>query len=84
MTTNDLREAKVLISILGQGAGVFEKIQVRRGAIQQKVSKRVVLKHFPVFTFKLTDALERGNEVVDLLQEVEKLPQAPIPDDEEL
>jgi len=83
VTTQDLREAKVLISIMGQKSGVFEKISGKRGLIQTKVSKRVVLKHFPIFDFRLTDALERGDSIVDLLQEVEKLPEAP-PEEEHI
>ena len=84
VATHDLREAKVLISIMGKTSGVFEKIVAKRGFIQTRVSKRVTLKHFPVFLLRQTNALERGNEIVDLLQEVEHLPQAPIVEDEDL
>ena len=76
--TQDLKEAKVFISVLGPGHGeVMDKLRDKRGLIQSRVTKRVVLKNTPVLDFRSDDGSERGIEIVNLLDEVEELPTAP-------
>lgn len=80
--TQDLKEAKVFISVLGPGLGsVISKLREKRGLIQSRMSKRVVLKNTPILDFRSDESAERGIEIVDLLDEVEKIPTA-IPDEE--
>ena len=80
--TQDLKEAKVFISILGGSApGVMEQLERKRGFIQSKVSKRVVLRNTPVLMFRQDTSAVRGVDVVNLLDEVAQLPTAP-PEDE--
>ncbi|GAA5482849.1 30S ribosome-binding factor RbfA [Haloferula sargassicola] len=82
--TQDLKEGKVWISVLGGNVTkVMEKLAVERGAIQKKVMKRVVLKSTPVLSFRHDASAERGVEIVNLLEEVDKLPKAPEGDEEE-
>lgn len=81
--TQDLREAKVFIGVLGgPGGGVLEKLAQKRGLIQSRVAKRVVLRCTPVLSFSLDASAERGVEMINFLDEVEKLPKAP-PEEEE-
>jgi ribosome-binding factor A len=61
----------------------MEKLSHERGAIQKKVSKRVVLKSTPVLSFRHDSSAVRGVEIVNLLEEVDKLPKAPEADGEE-
>ncbi len=76
--TQDLKEAKVFVSILGGSKkDVLEKLNHKHGYIQGRVSRRVVLKNTPVLTFRIDNSAERGVEVVNLLDEVAKLPTAP-------
>lgn len=76
--TQDLKEAKVFISVLGPGLGsVISKLRDKRGLIQSRMSKRVVLKNTPILDFRSDESAERGIEIVDLLDEVEKIPTAP-------
>lgn len=76
-TTQDLKEAKVWISVLGgSAAGVIEKLNHDHGAIQSKIMKRIVLKSTPVLSFRYDSSAERGVSIVNLLQEVDKLPKA--------
>lgn len=83
-TTTDLKEAKVFISVLGPGmATVLTKLREKRGLIQTRVSKRVVLKNTPILDFRSDDSAERGTEIVDLLDEVDNIPQAPPAEEEE-
>jgi ribosome-binding factor A len=77
-TTQDLKEAKVWIGVLGGPAGpVLDKLNREHGAIQTRVMKRVVLKATPVLRFHLDASAGRGVEIVNLLEEVDKLPKAP-------
>ena len=76
-TTQDIKEAKVWIGVLGGRIDtVLEKLNNDHGSIQKKVSKRVVLKSTPVLTFRHDGSAERGVEIVNLLDEVAKLPLA--------
>jgi ribosome-binding factor A len=77
-TTQDIKEARVWISILGGHPDrVMEKLNHEHGAIQRKVFKRVVLKSTPILSFRQDVSAVRGVSIVNLLEEVDKLPKAP-------
>jgi ribosome-binding factor A len=81
--TQDLKEGKVWTSVLGgDAAPVIEKLNREHGAIQGKVMKRVVLKSTPVLHFRHDASAVRGVDLVNLLDEVDKLPKAPATDEE--
>jgi len=76
--TQDLKEGKVWTSVLGGDAQpVIDKLNRDHGSIQSKVMKRVVLKSTPVLRFHRDSSASRGVDMVNLLDEVEKLPKAP-------
>lgn len=80
--TQDLKEAKVWTSVLGGDAqAVVDKLNREHGSIQSKVMKRVVLKSTPVLRFHHDASAIRGVDMVNLLDEVEKLPKAPEADE---
>ena len=82
--TNDLKEGKVWTSVLGGSSEpVLKKLNRDHGAIQSKVMKRVVLKSTPVLRFVCDQSAERGVDMVNLLDEVDKLPKAPASEEEE-
>lgn len=77
-TTQDLKEGKVWIGVLGGHIHqVLDKLNRDHGSIQSKVMKRVVLKSTPVLRFHHDSSAVRGVGIVNLLDEVEKLPKAP-------
>lgn len=81
--TQDLKEAKVWTSVLGGDATpVIDKLNRDHGSIQSKVMKRVVLKSTPVLHFRHDASAERGVDIVNLLEEVDKLPKASEADEE--
>jgi len=81
--SQDLREAKVFVGVLGgPSAGVMEKLGQKRGMIQSRIAKRVVLRCTPILSFCLDDSAIRGVEMVNILDEVDKLPKAPPEEDE--
>ncbi len=82
--TQDLKEGRVWTSVLGgDPEPVLHRLNRDHGAIQKKVMKRVVLKSTPVLQFRSDTSAERGVDMVNLLQEVDKLPKAPEADEEE-
>lgn len=70
----DLRTARVFVSILGNaeqqknGFALLEKNRVR---IQGIVAKTVILKFTPQLRFVLDDSVERGNRVLQILEDLE-------------
>lgn len=81
-TTQDIKEAKVWVGVLGGRVdAVLEKLNHDHGSIQKKISKRVVLKSTPVLSFRHDASAERGVGIVNLLDEVAKLPTAKDGDD---
>ena len=81
--TQDLREAKVFIGVLGAHHNkVFEQLSQKRALIQSRVAKRVVLRSTPILDFRIDQSAERGVEMVNILDEVEKLPKAPEEEEE--
>lgn len=72
-TAPDLRQARVYFSVLGdtsvaRDADAF--FTRNHKAIRQKVSKVIVLKYLPHLRFIRDEAMERGNRLVELLDEV--------------
>jgi len=73
-TTPDLRQARVFYSLLGdqmsetEADALFDRIGVD---LQQRVSKRVVIKYFPKFEFIYDPSLERGASILNLLDELD-------------
>ena len=76
--TQDLKEGKVFVSVLGGNAAeVLDKLNRKNGFIQGLVAKRVVLKNTPVLHFRVDQSAARGVGVINLLDEVAELPTAP-------
>ena len=82
--TQDLREAKVFVSVMGGSAeNVIRKLRQKRAMIQSQTMKRVVLRCTPILDFRVDSSADRGVNVVNLLDEVAKLPTAPPEEEEE-
>lgn len=82
--TQDLKEGRVWVGVIGGASEpVLEKLNKAHGAIQAAVMKRVVLKSTPVLRFKLDDSAIRGVEIVNLLEEVDRLPKAPTEEEDQ-
>ena len=81
--TQDLREAKVFVGVIcGYGAKVIEQLEQKRGHIQKRIAKRVVLRCTPILDFRLDTSAARGVDMVNVLDEVDKIPKAPLEDEE--
>jgi ribosome-binding factor A len=76
----DLKSAVVFMSILGSadqkkhGLLVMEENRIR---IQGLLAKAVILKFTPTLKFIMDDTIERGNRVLQILDELDKAAPAP-------
>jgi ribosome-binding factor A len=63
---------------------VISMLNAKRGMIQTAVAKRVVLRSTPRLVFKLDTSAQRGVDMVNLLDDIEKnLPKAKPSEDED-
>jgi len=76
----NLKNATVFIGILGgkaqkeKGMELLEKKRIR---IQGMIARGVVLKYTPRLRFVLDESVERGNRVLKIIEELEKLEPPP-------
>lgn len=78
--TEDLREGKVWVGVIGKmrPSQVLERLNARHGMIQSEVARRVVLRNTPRLSFRHDDSAQRGVDIVNLLDDIEKnIPKAP-------
>jgi ribosome-binding factor A len=77
--TPDLKHAHVFISVIGAEAEQHQalaQLHKQRGEFQRELGKRIVLKFTPHLHFKLDDAAERGDRILQIISELH-LPEAP-------
>ena len=75
VTNPSLREARVLVSIRGyekERDRILRALQHHHGRIQEHVHRHVVLKYTPRLSFELDTSVERGDQVLGILAELEK------------
>lgn len=84
--TEDLKEGRVWVGVVGRmaPAQVLDKLNRNRGMIQNAVCRRVILRCTPRLSFRHDNSAQRGVDLVNLLDDIEKnLPKAPpLPDGE--
>jgi ribosome-binding factor A len=76
----DLKTCQIYVSVIGndeQKKEVIVRLLDKRKDLQRLLMKRVVLKYTPQLHFEIDHALERGDRVMQILNEIE------IPPDEE-
>lgn len=76
----DLKTGKIYFLILGDEEAAEEKMRWLRGKageIRRELARRVQIKHSPDWTFVLDRSTQRGNRVLELLDEIEGKPKPP-------
>lgn len=71
----DLRSATVIIGIVGnpqQKKRAQTLLDKERTRLQGLLGREVVLKYTPTLRFVVDDSIERGNKIIQLLEELEK------------
>ena len=79
--TPDLREATVLVSVLGNDKarrGTLEGLASAHGVLQARINRELSLRRTPTLTFTYDDAVERGVRMTKLIDELAAdLPEEP-------
>jgi len=73
--TQDLKHATVYISVLGDAQAQQYELKALRGAshvLREELKRRRVFINVPDLSFKYDDAIERGNQMFELLERVRK------------
>ncbi len=85
--TQDLKHATVYVSVLGDAQAQQDELKALRGAsyvLREELKRRRVFINVPDLSFKYDDAIERGNQMFELLQRVKQEDEArPKPPEEE-
>jgi ribosome-binding factor A len=75
LTTPDMRQARVLISIRAEPEGrrrLMGRILRHRATIQDLINRDLALKHTPRLSFELDESIEAGDRVLGILHELER------------
>jgi ribosome-binding factor A len=73
--TEDLRYARVYVSILGSDEQVHEAfagIRHATGFLRHELAKRVTMRFVPEIVFQLDPSVQRGARVMELLKQIEE------------
>ena len=73
----DLKNCFVYVSAFGTDAqknAAIDALNDHRQTLQREISKRVVLKYTPQLHFKIDEAIERGDRVMQILDEIDLPP----------
>jgi len=84
ITSVDLRSCRVLVSIRGEPdrqARLLSILKRHRSAFQDAIHRNIVLRYTPQLHFVLDHSVEQGDQVLQLLQEMEQSGEVP-PDDD--
>jgi ribosome-binding factor A len=80
--TPDLKQAHAYLGIIAKhenaSAAILDELNAKHGAIQKKISARVVLRYTPQIHFKEDRSVERGVRLVELMQEIERTASPPV------
>ncbi len=71
-TSQDLRHARVYVSVLGDQAtreGSLDGLRSAHGFLQRRLAAELTLKHTPALTFEYDDSVDRGMRINQLLEE---------------
>lgn len=73
--TEDLRYARVYVSILGgdeETRAAFSAIRHAAGFIRRELSRRLALRFVPELSFQLDPSVARGAHVLELIKQIEE------------
>lgn len=82
--SSDLHSAVVYISTIGnpsQKSNAIRKLHKKSGYIQSLLARSIVLKHSPKLKFFTDDSIQKGDKVLEILNELETSSLPAIPDD---
>ncbi|MCM3782915.1 30S ribosome-binding factor RbfA [Neobacillus mesonae] len=72
--TNDLSQAKIYLSVLGeeeQKNNSLKALEKASGFLRSELGKRIRLRHVPELIFKIDESIEYGSRIEKLLTEID-------------
>lgn len=81
-STPDLKHAHIYLSVIGteaQRQKALSLVQSKRVPLQHALSRKVVMKYTPLLHFKLDTGIERGTNVIRIMEELNLLPEVESP-----
>ena len=72
-TSSDLNQAKIFVTILGNKSDKSEMLQGFKTAssfFRRELSRRLTLRHVPELSFHFDDSIERGSNILKLIEQV--------------
>ena len=72
----DFKQARVLLGFFGtaeQQKRAMKLLQDVRGRIQEHVANTVILKYTPKLTFEIDDSVEKGNRILKIMEDIDKM-----------
>ena len=72
-TSPDLEHARVYVSVMGtdeERAGVMQGLTSAEGFLRRSLAGRVKMRRVPSLTFMLDDSMERGAQMLELIDRV--------------
>lgn len=78
--SGDLKQAKILLGHVGskdQRNQAAHYLNDHRGELQKDISQRVVMKYSPQVRFTFDDSIEKGNQVLSIIDELEHSEESP-------
>jgi len=73
--SNDLTLATVYVGVVGSPAEkkrALNHITADRKQVQFEMARQITLKNTPVLRFRLDESVERGNRVIEIIEELEQ------------
>ncbi|KAF6616870.1 30S ribosome-binding factor RbfA [Paenibacillus sp. EKM102P] len=73
--TNDLSQAKVYLSVLGdeeQKTSSLKALDKANGYLRSELGKRIRLRHIPELIFKIDESIAYGSRIEKLLIDIDK------------
>jgi ribosome-binding factor A len=73
--TNDLSQAKIYLSVLGdeeQKASSLKALDKANGYLRSELGKRIRLRHIPELIFKIDESIAYGSRIEKLLSDIGK------------
>jgi len=71
-TSNDLRQARIYVTVLGSAAEraeALEGLRSARGRLQARLGSELRMKHTPTLEFTYDESTDRGIRISELLKE---------------
>lgn len=73
VSSNDLRSARVYISVMGNKATkqeALEGLQSAASFLRREIRDRINMKHTPFMTYLLDDSLEEASQVLNIMDKI--------------